>query len=64
MTTMTPTATADRGPECDHCRGSADGCAARQAARSGRCCRLCTHGRRPRPDGGEPAPTPTGRQAA
>jgi len=44
MTTMTPTVSADRGPVCDHCQGSADGCAARQAARSGRCCRACTHG--------------------
>jgi len=46
---MTPSATTsattdDRGPECDHCRGSRDGCQARQAARYGRCCRLCTHG--------------------
>ncbi len=35
--------TSDRGT-CDHCRGSADGCEARRAARFGRCCRLCTHG--------------------
>ena len=43
-TTATTTATDDRGPACAHCRGTADGCRARSAARFGRCCRLCTHG--------------------
>jgi len=38
------TTTDDRGAECAHCRGSADGCRARLAARYGRCCQLCTHG--------------------
>ncbi len=28
---------------CAACRGSADGCSARQAARAGLCCRRCTH---------------------
>ena len=30
--------------QCDHCRGSADGCAARRMFTKGElCCRRCTH---------------------
>ena len=36
------TAAADRGT-CAHCPASAEGCAARQAARFGPCCRRCSH---------------------
>jgi len=45
--TSATTSTGDHGPECTSCRGSADGCRARQAARFGQCCQRCSHASRP-----------------
>ncbi len=39
------TATNDDRDTCANCPASAEGCAARQVAKYGRCCTQCTHGR-------------------